>query len=314
MNVTVSTFNDTDEAITKIRTGAVPYDIYFPSYDQISRLVAAQLIRPLNHTYLTNIDNVWPAFQNPWYDQQLALHVPYTVYTTGIGWRTDKVQHRHRRARQPVRHPVEPDLPRQDRGHRRLAHGDGDVPAARRQDRHQHRVARRPRADQPASSIELQQTDAAEGHDHDVQRPARPASSGSARCGRATSSTRSTTCRRARPSTCCATGSPTDGKGMVDNDLMVVLKGGQNPVLAHLFLQHMLDTKNALANFGYIGYQPPQRSLDPDTVVARGFVPKNLASAVVREEYFNVGYRLLELCVDNDAAWHKIWLAFKAGA
>ena len=46
VQVKVSTFNDTDEAITKIRTGAVPYDIYFPSYDQISRLVAAGLIRP----------------------------------------------------------------------------------------------------------------------------------------------------------------------------------------------------------------------------------------------------------------------------
>jgi len=43
-------------------------------------------------------------------------------------------------------------------------------------------------------------------------------------------------------------------------------------------------------------------------------MPKALASAVVREEYFNVGYRLLELSVANDAAWHKIWLAFKAGA
>ena len=37
--VQVSTFNDTDEAITKIRGGNVDYDIYFPSYDQISRLV-----------------------------------------------------------------------------------------------------------------------------------------------------------------------------------------------------------------------------------------------------------------------------------
>ncbi len=36
---------------------------------------------------------------------------------------------------------------------------------------------------------------------------------------------------------------PSDGNGMVDNDLMVVLRGGKNPVLAHLFLQHMLDTK-----------------------------------------------------------------------
>ena len=42
-------------------------------------------------------------------------------------------------------------------------------------------------------------------------------------------------------------------------------------------------------------------------------MPENLAAAVVKEEYFNVGYRLLELAVDNDATWHRIWLAFKAG-
>ena len=53
---------------------------------------------------------------------------------------------------------------------------------------------------------------------------------------------------------------PADGKGMVDNDLMVILAQGQNPVLAHLFLDFMLDTKNALDNFGYIGYQPPQNN------------------------------------------------------
>ena len=147
VNVTVSTFNDTDEAITKIRTGAVPYDIYFPSYDQISRLVAAELVRPLNHNYLTNIDNVWAAFQNPWYDQRWRYTVPYTVYTTGIGWRIDKVQHRHRRAGESVRHAVGREVPRRDRRHRRLAHRDGDVPAARRQDRHQHRVGRRSAGD-----------------------------------------------------------------------------------------------------------------------------------------------------------------------
>jgi spermidine/putrescine transport system substrate-binding protein len=107
---------------------------------------------------------------------------------------------------------------------------------------------------------------------------------------------------------------PPDGKGMVDNDLMVVLAGGKNPVLAHLFIQYMLDTDVALQNFGYIGYQPPQRSLDTNTLVKQGYVPKNLAPAVVKEEYFNVGYRLLELTVDNDAAWHRIWLGFKAGS
>ncbi|HZC69157.1 MAG TPA: hypothetical protein VE442_00540 [Jatrophihabitans sp.] len=107
---------------------------------------------------------------------------------------------------------------------------------------------------------------------------------------------------------------PSDGKGMVDNDLMVILSGGENPVLAHHFLQYMLDSKVALRNFGWTGYQPPQRSINTDTLVKQQYIPANIASAVVKEEYFDVGYRLLELTVENDAAWHQIWLAFKAGA
>src|SRR6478609_7650218 len=92
VEVKISTFNDTDEAVQKIRTGAVPFDIYFPSYDQISRLVAAELVQPLNHSYLSNIDNVWPTFKNPWYDQGWQFTTPYTVYSTGIGWRDDQVE------------------------------------------------------------------------------------------------------------------------------------------------------------------------------------------------------------------------------
>src|SRR3954467_9058474 len=91
-NVTVSTFNDTDEAITKIRRGGVPFDIYFPSYDQIGRMVTAKLIRPFNHSYIPNINHVWSTFSNPWYDQQWRYTVPYSVYTTGVGWRDDKVK------------------------------------------------------------------------------------------------------------------------------------------------------------------------------------------------------------------------------
>ena len=107
---------------------------------------------------------------------------------------------------------------------------------------------------------------------------------------------------------------PEDGMGLVDNDLMMVLKGGNCPVLAHLFLEHMLDEKNSLKNFGYIGYQPPQNALDTERLVADGYLPENLATAAVREEWFDVAYRLLELTVENDAAWHQVWQQFKAGA
>ena len=49
-------------------------------------------------------------------------------------------------------------------------------------------------------------------------------------------------------------------------------------------------------------------------VPADGYLPENLATAAVREEWFDVAYRLLELTVENDAAWHQIWQEFKAGA
>jgi spermidine/putrescine transport system substrate-binding protein len=106
---------------------------------------------------------------------------------------------------------------------------------------------------------------------------------------------------------------PSDGKGMVNNDTMVVLKGGENPVLAHLFLDHLLDSKTALTNFTFTGYQPPQVSITPASLVSEGLIPENLTSAVVLPSYFNTGYRALELAPDVDAKWQAIWQQFKAG-
>jgi len=95
---------------------------------------------------------------------------------------------------------------------------------------------------------------------------------------------------------------------------MVVLSQGSNPVAAHWFINHMLDAKVAAKNFGYIGYQPPQVSLDAAKTISDGYVPANLATAWVKQEWFDVGYRLLELPPAADAAWHQIWQQFKAGA
>jgi spermidine/putrescine transport system substrate-binding protein len=106
---------------------------------------------------------------------------------------------------------------------------------------------------------------------------------------------------------------PPDGKGMVDNDMWVTLKGGKNPVLAHLFINHMLDPAVARENFSAIGYQPPQNSITPDSLVQEQFIPENLRTAIVKPEWFDVGYRLLELDAANDAAWHNVWQTFKAG-
>ena len=50
---------------------------------------------------------------------------------------------------------------------------------------------------------------------------------------------------------------PQDGRGLMGNDTMAVLKGAPHPVLAHLFLDHVLDTEEAFLNMEFTGYQQP---------------------------------------------------------
>ena len=107
---------------------------------------------------------------------------------------------------------------------------------------------------------------------------------------------------------------PPDGRGMVDNDLMVVLAQGKNPVLSHLFLDFMLDTKQRAR-------QLRLHRLPAAADVARrgehghdGYVPSQPGTAIVKPEWFAEGYRLLELPPAADAAWHQVWQRFKAGA
>jgi spermidine/putrescine transport system substrate-binding protein len=309
--VQVSTFNDTDEAITKIRGGNVDYDIYFPSYDQISRLVNGGLVRPINHSYVPNIKNVWPFFSNPWYDQEWRFTVPYTVYTTGIGWRADQVPADIGALKNPYEALWDPAYKNKtaviDDWHTAMAMvllklGITDVNTSSADDLKKlgdqltamvaatsPKVTVTMYSDLPAGQIGLSQM-----WSGDVINAVNYLPEG--------------------------TGPeilrywfPSDGKGLVDNDLIVQLRGGKNPVLANLFLNHMLDPEVAKQNFQQIGYQPPQVSLNPDSLVADGLVPENLKSAIVRPEYFDVGYRLLELDTANDAAWHNVWRAFKAG-
>ncbi|MDW8339612.1 MAG: extracellular solute-binding protein, partial [Thermoleophilia bacterium] len=84
-------FSTTDEAVAKISSGAVEFDVFFPTTDRVGRLIAGKALQPLNHDYLPNLRNVWPSVQDPWYDKGSRYTVPYTTWTTGIGYRVDKV-------------------------------------------------------------------------------------------------------------------------------------------------------------------------------------------------------------------------------
>ena len=91
--VQIATYNSADEAIAKLSSGAVAFDLIMGlSGSNIDDLIAQQLIQPLNHSYLPNFaKNIWPELQDPFYDRGSRYTVPYVVWSDGIGWRNDKI-------------------------------------------------------------------------------------------------------------------------------------------------------------------------------------------------------------------------------
>jgi spermidine/putrescine transport system substrate-binding protein len=311
VDVSYSTFNDSDEALAKIASGNLSYDIYNPSYDQIGKMVGAKLLRPLNHDYIPNIDNLWPQFKNPWYDLGWQYSVPYTVYTTGIGWRTDQVSEDISQRANPYDVFWDPQYSGKleviDDWHTAmglvlLRNGIYDANTADvadlkllRQQLMQLLRVTHPKVtitmynDLPAGQVGLAQMWSGDAVNAVYYLP------------------------KHQSPDILRYWFPRDGRGMVDNDLIVCLAGGNNPVAAHFFINYMLDAQVAATNFGFIGYQPPQLSISPTTLVKQGFVPPNLATAAVLPRYFRHGVHLLELPPTVDGQWHEIWQEFKAG-
>ncbi len=97
---------------------------------------------------------------------------------------------------------------------------------------------------------------------------------------------------------------PKDRVSVVNNDLMLVVKGAEKPVLAHLFINYMLDPENAKANFAWNGYQPPIAGLEPDALIAEELVPESLESALLTESDIGAGLRFLFLEPDVEELYN----------
>ncbi len=88
-----SNFDSMEGMYAKLQAGN-QYDIVFPIAKWVQRLRAEGKLRAIDHAQLSNADQVFHSgsyFADPWYDEKSAVSVPFTVYKTGIGWRTDKV-------------------------------------------------------------------------------------------------------------------------------------------------------------------------------------------------------------------------------
>jgi spermidine/putrescine transport system substrate-binding protein len=310
--VNVTTFENEEEALTKLTSGAVKFDVWFATVEYLGKVVAGKLIQPLNHAYLPNLRaNVWPSLANPFYDVGSRYSVPYVVYTTGISWRRDKVKGpltyanpydifwRTRGAGGKV--AVIDDL-REALGMTLLRRGVQNVNTEdpgliKRAGDDLSRLTKLVR-------VKVNQTDY-----QDLP-------SGATWIAQAYSGDMATAASympKGVSVDVVGFWRPQRG-GMIGNDMITVLRRAKRPVLAHRFLNFLLDRRHALENFGWLGYIAPQRTLNPDRLIADGYVPANLRSTIVREQEFEHDHTLLALTIAGETLWQNAWSRFKAGA
>jgi spermidine/putrescine transport system substrate-binding protein len=302
--VQVTTFSNMDEALEVLRRGAA-FDVLFLRVDVLGRLVQQGLLRPLNHSYIPNLEaNVWPVYRNPFYDQSWRYTVPYTVYTTGIAWRVDH---------------VDTDIPSMDNpydifwderyagkinlfddyrevvGMALLRNGVTDLNTS---DRDVLEHAERDLV-QLAGLVNRLDIDAyaniprGDAWIHQAYSGDMVAAPYYFPKGEDPSVVRYWV--------------PPDGGGAVGNDAIALLSGGRNPVLGHLFINYLLDFEISLDNYAWNGYQPPLRRLKADALVEAGYVPPYLQSVLVQRRNFNRGFMQLELDRRTDRLWHRAY-------
>lgn len=317
VDVRIEGFQSMPEAIARLQEPDAAFDVFFPVIDALPGLVASRLLRPLSHGALPHLSNLWPFFTDPggpFYDVGQRYSVPYTVYATGIGWRTDLVP--AERAPDALENPYDTYW---DPSHR------AEVGLV---DDHREAIAmallRRGSDPNAASDVEVDaavddliaMTElvdvevSADGPYEELQTgeyAIQQAWSGDVlaakRFGYGTEQTLS------------RTGFVWPAGGVVGCDLTAVCAGGRNPALAHAFLDFLLEEDVALDNFAWNGYQPPIASASPSSFADPSFrwsniVPTHLMEAILAPDDLTTGRFLVPLDAAREAVWQQGWRRF----
>ena len=314
VKVQISTFNTIDEAVAKISSGAVQFDVFVPELVFLERLVVGKVLQPINLSYIPNLTaNVWPSLHSPWYDVGSRYTVPYTIYTTGIGWRSDKIPGFNPAALANPWSALWSEGPKiagkvglLDDQHEGLSMGllhngitdvNTENPA--------HLKAAENSLIQLVNSANLKFDTNEYQHLADGSLWLHQAWSGDM------ASAPTYAPQGTKPSV-FQYWWPSDGRGPINNDTFAILKGAKNPVLAHLFLNHVLDTKQVFSNFTFVYYQQPINAMTPESLIQRGLIPPNLRSTIIREPQFKNGLVQGPLSDQGEVLWENAWAAVKS--
>jgi spermidine/putrescine transport system substrate-binding protein len=303
----ITTFNTMEEALAKLGSGQFNFDVFIPTIDTLGQLVESRLIRPLNHSYVPNIANTWPDYRNPFYDQGWQYTAPYSIWTTGMAWRKDKVNLAPswnmpwEGAKYKGKVAILDDY-REGISLALLKSGNLDV-------------NRTDTTTIEAAGKSLQQLANLTGVRID-NNDYTDVPTGKTWIHHAWSGDIAVAPAYLPKGTSVDVIGyrfPPDKKGPVSNDLMVNLKSGSNPVLAHLFMNYLLDVDNALENYSYVGYMQPLTAVTPQRLIAEQLLAPQLTSTVVLPQYFRQGVTELELPPSAQSEWESTWNAFSEG-
>ena len=313
VKVEISTIDSDSEMIQKLASGAIKADVnHSMSSTSINRLIEGKLIRPLNKSYIPNFANVVEGLQDPWYDEGSAYSVPYMYFGTGIAYRADRIDaaqveewgwdtlwnatefkgqcsvledEREAFTMAMLRKGIT-DINTTDQAIIDQALAD----VTELIDLVNIKVNITGYTDIPQGVTSIAHTWSADmigGYINFMPEGAGPEILGFWH--------------------------PPAGSYVVSNDSMGVMADAENPVLAHLYINHLLDNTVAEENFAWVGYLPALSSLDADYVINAGYVPENLRSCVPTNDEINQALRY-EPLGDGDALYEDAWSKFLAGA
>ncbi len=310
VTVQVTPYTTYDEMLAKIRAPGESFDLVFPGPSVLSKMVYADLLQPLNKSYVPNLANVWPEYQDPWYDQGARYTVPYTIYDTGVLYRADRVpsvpdngydllwdeqysgkiylldDQQEAIAMSLLRNGISTDINTSDPELVRQA-TDSLIELI---DRVQVKANINAYSEVPEGTATIHQ-----------------AWSGDAIAGQYY-------LPKGETPEVLAYWRPDDAaERVIGNDNIAIPASSTKPVLAHLLINDLLDNKIGLRNFGWNGYQPPLTKLSSQYLVDQGYIPANLMNAVMEPGDFEEGLTFYEVAPSTEALWRQSWSQFKAG-
>jgi len=313
VKVEISTIDTDTEATTKLASGAIKADVHHSmSGTSIGNLIAGGLIQPLNKSYIPNFANVIETFNDPWYDTGAKFSVPYTFFGTGIGYRTDRIDPAlvDSQGWDAIWNATDfkgqvsvLDDEREAFTMAMLRMGITDVNTT------DQKVIDQALAD-VSELIDLVNVkvniegykDIPEGTTSIAQTWSADLIAGAA-----------SYLPSGVSDEVLGFWHPPAGEYVVTNDSMGVLATAENPVLAHLYLNYLLDNEVAEKNFSWVGYLPAITKLDADFVIAAGYVPEHLRNCVPTTEEIAKAIYLKPLGAEGDAKYETAWAKFTAG-